>query len=335
MIPVWVKFIVCALIIVFSGRKVAKYGDIIADKTGLGGVWIGAVLVAITTSLPELFTGISAVTLVKAPDLTIGNLFGANTFNLFNLALLDIAYRHGPLLTAVSSGHLLTAGLSLILVALPAVCLVIGTWLSPLGIGWVGIYTPIIFLLYLFILRMVFNYERSQRNQSQHMEIVFKYEEVNLKRAYLCYGLAAIVIIGAGMWLAFVGKELAEATGWGQSFVGSLFIAFATTLPEITVSFSALRLGAVDLCVGNMVGSNLFNMTIVGIDDLFYTEGPILSAVSQSHVFTAMVVIIMTGIVIAGLVSRPQRKTPLKISWYSLALIAVFLLGAYINFAMR
>ena len=92
MLLVWLKFIVCVLLILFAGRNVAKYGDIIADKTGLGGLWIGVVLVAMATSLPELFTGISAVTLLKAPDLAVGDVFGANTFNLLNLALLDVAY---------------------------------------------------------------------------------------------------------------------------------------------------------------------------------------------------------------------------------------------------
>jgi len=89
---VWLKFIVCILIIFFSGKKVAKYGDIIADKTGAGGVWVGVILVAMVTSLPELFTSISAVTLIDAPDLTIGDLLGANAFNLLNLAFLDISY---------------------------------------------------------------------------------------------------------------------------------------------------------------------------------------------------------------------------------------------------
>ncbi len=335
MLLVWIKFVVCVLLILFAGMRVAKYGDIIAEKTGLGGLWIGVLLVAIATSLPELFTGISAVALLKAPDLTVGDLFGANTFNLLNLALLDIVYRHGPLLTAASPRHSFVAGLSLVMVAFPATCLLISPLLSRLTIGWVGIYTPIIFILYLVMVRMIFDYERrEQTGVSSDAELALKYEAISLRRAFLYYALSAIVIIGAGTWLAFVGKELAEITGWGQSFVGSLFIAFTTTLPEITVSFSALRLGAVDLCVANMIGSNLFNMMIIGIDDLFYTEGPILAAVSQNHVFTALMVILMTAIFIAGLVSRPQSKTPLKASWYSLVLIGIFFLGAYINFVI-
>ena len=335
MLLVCAKFAACALLILFAGMRVAKYGDVIAEKTGLGGLWIGVVLLAVATSLPEFFTGISAVALLKAPDLTIGDLFGANTFNLLNLALLDIVYRHGPLLTAASPRHTLVAGLSLVMVAFPASCLLISSFVSHPAIGWVGVYTPLIFVLYLLMMRMIFNFEKLEQVQMpSDATSTAKYETISLKRAFVYYAISAIVIIGAGTWLAFIGKELTELTGWGQSFVGSLFIGFATTLPEITVSFAALRLEAVDLCVANMLGSNLFNMMIVGVDDLFYTEGPILSDVSTSHVFTALVVILMTGVIIAGLISRPQRKTPLKASWYSLALIGVFILGAYINFVI-
>src|SRR4030042_5247407 len=113
---VWIKFIICVAIIFFFGRRIARYGDIIADRTGLGGVWIGLILVAIVTSLPEVFTGISSITLVGAPDLTIGHVLGANTYNLLNLALLDIGHKHGSVLDNISPSHRLTSRFALALV---------------------------------------------------------------------------------------------------------------------------------------------------------------------------------------------------------------------------
>ena len=331
MILTWIKFIACLLIIVFAGRQVARYGDIIAEKTGIGGMWIGLILLSIVTSLPELFTGISAVALVGAPDLTAGNLIGANAFNLFNLALLDIASRN-PLVTEASKGHVLPAGLSMVLVACVAAGIFVSSF-SDLNIGWIGIYTPIIFLLYMFIMRIIFKRERRQQAIIPQ-DVALKHEHVSSRKAYLFFAISAVFIIGAGIWLAFIGEEIATITGWGESFVGSLLLAFATTLPEITVSFSALRLGAVDMCIANMIGSNMFNMTIIGIVDLIYTQGPILSAVSQSHIFTASIVLIMTGVFIAGLIFRPQHKTPLRAGWYSLVLIPLFVFGAYTSFTM-
>jgi cation:H+ antiporter len=301
----------------------------------LGGLWIGVLIIAIATSLPELFTGISSVAILKAPDLAIGDLFGANAFNLFNLALLDIAYRKKPLLSEANPRHALAASLSIIMVAFPAVCLLLGPILNSVKLGYIGIYTPVILILYIAIIRMVFNFEKEAKTQ-QGADETFYDENVtiSLKRAYIYYGISAVIIIGAGIWLAFVGKEVSVITGWEQSFVGSLFLAFTTTLPEITVSFSALRLGAIDICVANMIGSNIFNMAIICVTDILYFEGPVLSYVSNSHIFTAMSVVIMSGIVIAGLTSRSKGRKPLFISWHAPVLAIIFILTAYINFVI-
>jgi cation:H+ antiporter len=335
MFLVWIKFIVCLLIIVISGRYVAKYGDIIAEKTGLGGLWIGIILIAVTTSLPELFTGISAAALLKAPDLTVGDLFGANVFNLFNLAMLDIISRNNSLLSAASSRHNLAIGLSLIMIALPALCLFISHSYSDLGIGWIGIYTPVIFIAYAIIVKTICDYEGKERDSmKESVEPVMEVETVTLRRAYLSYTVSAIAIIAAGTWLAFIGDDIAVSMGWKQSFVGSLFLALTTTLPEITVSFSALRLGAVDLCIANMVGSNIFNMAVIGVVDLFYNEGPVLSHVSQNHIFTAFIIIIMSGILIAGIVLRPRRVSILRINWFSIAMILLFIIAMVMNYVI-
>jgi cation:H+ antiporter len=204
-----------------------------------------------------------------------------------------------------------------------------------MGIGWIGFYTPLIILLYLFMIRMLFVQERQQQGQAlEDTEAELNYEHMSLRRVYLGYAIAAVFVIGAGTWLAFVGKDIAEATGWGESFVGSLFIAITTSLPEVAVSFSALRLGAVDMGVANMIGSNLFNMAIIGIDDIFYRQGPVLAAVSESHIYTGLVVLVMTGIVIAGFFFRRQYRRPVKVSWYVPVMIAVYLAGAYISFTM-
>ena len=95
---IWVKFIICAGLIFFAGKRVARYADVIAEKTGLSHLWIGVILVSIATSLPELFTGVGSVLFVGEPDLTVGNLVGANSYNLLNIGVLDMLNKGGPLL---------------------------------------------------------------------------------------------------------------------------------------------------------------------------------------------------------------------------------------------
>jgi cation:H+ antiporter len=326
---VWIKFIVCVVVIFISGRKVARYGDIIAEKTGLGGIWIGLILIAALTSLPELFNGVSAVILVDAPGLTIGNLLGANMFNLFNLALLDLFHSNGSILAVVGKTHRLTGIFSLIMVLLVAVFILISHRLHPMGIGWIGWYTPFIILLYFVFVRTLYHYE--QRHPSLR-ETEFEYADKSLRHVYLHFSIAAVFIIGAGIWLAFIGAEISEVYGWEQSFVGSLFLAFSTTLPEITVSFVAMRIGAKDLAVANLIGSNLFNLTIIPLDDLLYVKGPILAAVSETHLVTAFTVMLMTIVFIIGLGHRHNRA--LRLSWWNITLMVLFILGAYYSFQL-
>lgn len=326
---VWLKLVICILIIFFSGQKVAKYGDIIAYRTGIGQVWMGLIAVAVITSLPELFTGVSAVTLVDAPDLTVGDLIGANAFNMLNLALLDIFYRNGSILAMASPTHRLTGWFSLLMILVVAISIFVSAWFYAMPIGWIGWYTPAIILLYLLSVRQIFYFERRQPATQETR--LYRGEE-SLKRVYLYFGISAAFIIGAGIWLATIGDEIALATGWGQSFVGSLFLAFTTTLPEITVSFTAMRIGAIDLAVANMIGSNLFNLTIIPITDLIYVKGPILAAVSESHLITAMAVMAMTLLFIAGLRFKPARF--FQLSWFNGTMILLFIASAYFSFIM-
>ncbi len=338
MIIVFVKFAICAAVILYCGKKVARYGDAIAEKTGLGGLWIGVILVSIATSLPELFTGVGSTVFVNAPDLSVGNLFGANTYNLVNIATLDFMYKGAPLLSSVSTGQLLTAGLSLIPLSIAAVGIFLSPKLPQISFANISLYSILIFVSYLICARTIFRFEKKQRQISDELhkeeKVVFKYDMISLKTACIRYAIAAIFIAGAGIWLAYLGEEMARLLNLGQNFIGSLFLGFATTLPEITVSLAALRLGAKELAVANMVGSNLFNITIIFINDVLYRKAPIFEVLSEHHIFTAFIVIFMTVIVTAGMILKPKKKTKLGLSNYAIGLIIVFIIGAYINFLL-
>ena len=338
MLIIWFKFAVCAAIIFFSGKRVAKYGDIIAEKTGLGGLWIGVVLVAVATSLPEMFTGVGSTVFVNAPDLTVGNLFGANSYNLLNIFLLDFLNKEGPLLSSVSIGQLLTAVLSLIPLLIASIGIFLSVRLPQPSLANISLYSILILAAYIASIKIIFKFERSQQKVMKELkkeeDILLKYDGTSLKKACILYGIFAIMIAGAGIWLAYIGDDLARALNLGQNFVGSLLLGLATTLPEITVSVAALRIGAKELAVANMLGSNLFNISIIFINDTLYRRAPIFNSLSQHHIFTGFIVVLMTVIVCAGLILKPKKKTRSGLSGYSIALLAVFILGAYVNFIL-
>ncbi len=135
--------------------------------------------------------------------------------------------------------------------------------------------------------------------------------------------------------MPFIGDLLAEVTGLGRSFVGSIFIAMTTSLPELVISISALRIGAADMAIANLLGSNLFNMVILAIDDLAYPDGPLFSAVSRNHAITGTIAVVMTGIVVVSLMYRLEKKTALRIGWDALALILAYLVNIVLLYRMR
>jgi cation:H+ antiporter len=140
---------------------------------------------------------------------------------------------------------------------------------------------------------------------------------------------APAVVAGSGAWLPFLGAEIARTMGWHNTFVGTIFVAFATSAPELSVTLAALRLGAVDMAIGNLLGSNLFDILIIAVDDLFYLNGPILSHVSKLHAMSAFSAMMMTGIAIVGLYYRPSGRVFRTVGWASLSLFVVFFLNNY------
>lgn len=120
--------------------------------------------------------------------------------------------------------------------------------------------------------------------------------------------------------------------GWQHSFVGTLFVAAATSLPEVSVSLTALRLGLPDMAVANLLGSNMFNMMLLAIDDLVYRPGPLLSHVAPIHAVTVFATIVMGAIVIAALLTRPRTRVLGTMSWPGTILCAVFALNSYAQF---
>ena len=332
---VWLKFLLCLVIILFAGTKLARYGDVIAEKTGLGGLWIGLVLLALITSAPELVTGVSAAALIDpevGPDLGLGTLFGSCLFNLLILALLDILHHPTPILSQVSLRHIALAGLGILLIAIAAGGIFVWERFSGLALGWVGISSIIILVLYLAGVWGMFHFERSHQLQPLQASPL-QYKESPIRVAWFRFALAAAAVIGAGIWLSFVGKEIAETTGWDASFVGTLFLAVSTSMPELVVTVAALRLGAIDMAVANILGANMLDITHAFTVDLFYIQGPVLGSVSDAHLITAAVAIVMSLLVIVGLRFRQKRKTFFIISWYGLALIGLYIFGAYALFA--
>lgn len=327
---IWLQFGLCATLIGYAGLRLSRYGDAIAALTGLSRNWVGLVLMATVTSLPELVTGVSAVTVAAAPDIALGDVLGSCVFNLAILAGIDLFYRKGALYAVASGGHIISAGFGVL--ALAGVALTI--LLAPQGvlptIGHVSIASLFIVMLYLVAMRALYI---TEQRRSIHAQAGLAGESLmSLRQALLGYALAAVVIVGAGIWLPQIGVELARVMGWSHSFVGTLFIAFATSVPELATTWGAVRIGAVDMALGNLLGSNLFDVLILAIDDLAYMPGSIFAKVQTVHAISAITACMMSGAVVVALAYRPVSRIWNTVNWISLLLLTLYFFTAAVQY---
>jgi len=330
-LSIWLIFILSGIFIIISGRKLSIYGDIISLKTGMGQALVGGILIAGATSLPEVVTS-STAAILDAPDIAVGNLFGSNTFNLLILALVDLFHGSGPMMLKVHSKHILGALLGVLLSAMAAVFILEGG-LHNLRIEFLGIGlgSLIILITYLLGSRLIFRYEKRNKIEEKNKEKKLYEVGIPLKKAITNFLLAAAVIIISGILLSYSGDQIARLTGIDETFVGTILIAAATTLPEFVVVLAAIRINAYDMAVGNVFGSNIFNMAILIITDIVYRQGSIFAAVSLSHTITALVGLILSAIAVIGLFYRSE-KTFIRIGWDSVFIILVYIGGIYLLF---
>jgi cation:H+ antiporter len=175
-------------------------------------------------------------------------------------------------------------------------------------------------------MRSLYRYEKSQLSEyvEERAEL---HPEISLQQAVQRFSVSAVVVVAAGIWLPYIAGDLAAAMGWRQSFVGTLFVAAVTSTPEVVVTVAALRMGAIDLAIGNLFGSNLFNIAILAIDDLAYLPGPLFADVSIAHAASAFSAMMMSGLAVVGLVLRPASRVFRTFSWISLLLLSIYLLN--------
>jgi cation:H+ antiporter len=329
---IWIEFVAAALVIVFAGVRLARYGDVLGEKTGLGRSWIGVVLLAATTSLPELFTGIGSTLMQPLPDIAVGDVLGSCMFNLLILSLMD-AVQPEPLSARAHQGHALAIGFGLLLIGTAGFGLA-GAHVIP-SIGAISLTSLALIALYFTAMRVIYAHEMARlARQAHEVAEELLYASTSLRTAIIHYSVAAVFVVGAALMLPGLGAELAVQTGLGQAFIGSVLIAITTSLPEIVVSLAAVRLGAVDLGVANILGSNLFNLLILALDDVFYRDGVLLAAAEPVHGVSILAVVIMNGLFLIGLTYRALSKR-FVVTWDTGAIAAVYATAIALGYALR
>lgn len=297
---VWLQFLFSAAIVVAAAIKLAQYGDVIAVRTKLSGMFIGTLLMAGATSLPELLAAINALA-INAPNLAAGGMFGSSMFNMFILAVLDLVNQQARILRRVAMNHALTASLANLLLGL-----IIFFVLADVnaGIGWVGYDSLVIIVIYVAGVRFI----QVQGGRPPSDLPADEAQIPSLRRAVVGFSVAAVVLVLITPALINSADQIAETTGLGTGFIGATLLAITTSLPELVATIAAVRIGAFDLAVGNLFGSNIFNMFAIGLTDVFYLKGQFISAIDPAFALVGLIALALTSLGLIGNLARVERR---------------------------
>jgi cation:H+ antiporter len=318
------QFLIAAAVVVVAGNALARFADAIAVITRLGRLLVGSIFLAAATSLPELTVDIHAVRM-GLEDLAAGDLLGSSLFNLLILAVADLLTRErGRMLSRAAAAHALSATASIALTAMVAIAIYIGSRLGTISLGGVGIGSVAILGAYLLSFRLIY-YDQRHAAEQLPDEVAVSATKMTLRTAVLGFSICAAAILIAAPFVAESAGRIAELSGMGNTFVGTTLVAFCTSLPELVATLAAVRMKAFDLALGNIFGSNAFNMILFVPLDIAH-HGPLFPTLSATHVLTALAVIMATAVAVLGQLYRVEKR--IRFLEPDAALVIAVVLGA-------
>lgn len=301
MINTLIQFFISAVLVFYSARLLAQSSDTIAKSTRLGHFFVGSFLLAASTSLPEFFVDIRA-TLANAPDLAAGDLLGSSMVNLSIFAIVVLTY-HKKLPSRIPkmTKPVLTAILLTFIV-------VFSIQFSDYHYLFFGISTGSLTIIGMYILGIRFFIEKDQTDP--HLKISSgASQSKNLFPAIIRFLSATALLFFSSPWIISSISKLSELSGIDHSFMGATLLALTTSLPELVASMVAARMGLFDLVLGNIIGSNSFNMIIFFFMDWIWKNGALWEHLSKKHIVTGVTVILnMTLLMIFGLSEKNKGK---------------------------
>ncbi|UCZ51958.1 sodium:calcium antiporter [Bacillus shivajii] len=331
---VYLIFLLAAIITVVLAVRLSTYADVLSKRTSLGGMMVGTILLAGATSLPELTTSATAI-YVNNPNIAVGNVLGSNLFNLLILAVFDVIYRKNKMLTSIENDHVITSMVSLGLTGLIFAAMIIPNGPQIFG---VGIESFLLIFFYFGSMKII----TSGQSEVTNAEAAASINEsdhhtraISLKHAKIGFVISSLLIFVTGSALTIAGDHIAHSTGLSSTFVGSFLIAGATSLPEVVTVLVAIQLLNFNLAIGNIVGSNIFNLLILAFIDVLYREGNILGTVSSVSSITALAVMVLNIIFIATILYWQAHNQNSKVyAVPSIMLIIIYGISFYIIFSL-
>lgn len=332
-------FVGSGAVVWLAGTRLAAYADAIADRTGIGHAFLGMVLLGGVTSLPELAIAVTA-TVQGTPVLAVNDVLGSAAANLVILAVADVVIGRDALTSVQGSPQLLLQGvLGIVLMALALGPVVAGDVL----VGGLGAWTWLMLGTYLGAVALLGRSRAGaawtpagdgRRAERDDALPGGRAGSRSARGLALRTAAAAGAILAAGFLLTKSGDALARQTGLGASFFAVVFLAAATSLPEVSTVVAAVRLRRYELAISDVLGTNLVNVTIIALVDALHPGGPVLLDVGPSAGIAALLALVLTAVFVAGMIERRDR-TVARMGIDSLVALLVYAAGLSLLYARR
>ena len=287
-----------AVCVVFLSIKLANYVDLIDKKTDMSGAFIGGVILAAVTSLPELFTSISAVLFVKQPDLVMGNILGSNLFNMCIFGGAALIAAKSLCKSTIGNSHLKTTVITFVMFAIMLLPVVFKKDYTVVGIS---VYSIILLVLYACSIKFMAGDSAETEGEDT--------SDLTLKQIVIRFIIMAVLLVTASIFITFAADKLSEQFKLGKTVGGALFLGVATSLPELTSSIALIRKGNFNACAGNVMGSGVFNFCIISIADILYRGGSVYtSSGDKSNKYLNIFGLVAAAVVGIILIMKQRKK---------------------------
>jgi cation:H+ antiporter len=335
--PLWLNifYFCCAGAVTWiAGTRIAQYVDAISDKTGIGHAFAGMLILGAVTSFPEIgAVGTSAA--YGDADLAINNILGSLAINVVLLAVGDIVARRYALTGVVAEpATLFQATLGILALAVLAIGLAAGDAPVFRVGGWtLGLFAMAVLSFWIssrYAERSPWRIDRSVKKDARKDKPPAA-DRSDLEKQPLAALIARTAVAGAtvllaGYILSRTGDAIAAQSGMGNNFAGMILVGFASSLPELSTIIAAVRLRRAEMAIGDVLGTNIFNLAILLVADVFYGGGPILNEAGEFEIIGTLLSLILTAIYLLGLLERRDRTIG-GVGYDSIAVIIVYLLG--------
>lgn len=253
-------YIIVAAAVVFFSIKLSNYVDLLDKKTNLSGAFLGGILLAAVTSLPELFTSLTATVMIRDNHYVLGNILGSDLFNMCLFFIIYIFFFSKMVKEKVNKSHILSLTITTIMYALTVVASFVFDFHGYL-LGWFNPISIAILGMYVFSILKTPKEEESEDDEEDDSKLT-------VPQIAVLFAVFSVLLIGASIGITYLTDWISDIFSLGSTFGGAIFLGVATSLPEMTATIQLSKKRNFNAAYGNIIGSCVFNFFILTLADL-------------------------------------------------------------------